>query len=85
MNQTRAIIEQRVRLRVQREIAEANEKLRAAGRVDPDNLEYKRYKAILRYSYDRNMSLPEARAAWMAVESKCGRRINELETFLKTK
>jgi hypothetical protein len=65
MNQTRAIIEQRVRLRVQREIAEANEKLRAAGRVDPDNLEYKRYKAILRYSYDRNMSLPEARAAWM--------------------
>lgn len=78
------ILERRVLSRVEREIAEANEKLLAAGRVNPDSLEYKRYKAILRYSYDRNMSLPEARAAWMAIERQCGRRINDLETLQKT-
>lgn len=79
-----AIIDQRVRSRVEREIAEANERLLAAGRVNPDSLEYKRHKAILRYSYDNHMSMPEARAAWMAIERKCGRRINDLDTLIKT-
>ena len=79
-----AIIEQRVRLRVEREIAEANERLLAAGRVNPANKEYQRHRAILRYSYEHNMTFHEAQAAWMAIERKCGRRINDLDTLIKT-
>ncbi len=75
MTTTRAQAEQRVSKRVQREIAEANEKLLAAGRANPKNPDYIRHKAILRYAWKHRMTLHEAQAAWVAMEKKKGARI----------
>lgn len=81
----RRILERRASERVQREIAAANEMLAATGRVDPQKPGYKRYKAIMRYSYDNNMTFHEAQAAWAKVERSCGTRIYDYDTLLKTK
>ena len=71
MASKRAIIEQRVRLRVQREIAEANEKLARMHGIDPNNKDYQYKKRILRYAFDHHITVEEARAI-LAEERKNG-------------
>lgn len=67
----KAIIEQRVRLRVQREIAEANEKLARLHGIDPDDKDYQYKKRIIRYAFDHHVTVEEARAV-LAEKRKYG-------------
>ena len=68
---TREIIEQRVRLRVQREITEANEKLARLHGIDPDDKDYQYKKRIIRYAFDHHVTVEEARAV-LAEKRKYG-------------
>lgn len=67
----KAIIEQRVRLRVQREIAEANERLARLHGIDPDDKDYQYKKRIVRYAFDHHVTVEEARVM-LAEERKYG-------------
>lgn len=68
---TRAIIEQRVRLRVQQEIEAANEKLARIHGIDPNDKDYQYKKRVLRYAFDHHVTVGEARAM-LAEERKNG-------------
>lgn len=67
----RAIIEQRVRLRVQREIEAANEKLARLHGIDPNDKDYQYKKRVVRYAFDHHVTVEEARVM-LAEERKDG-------------
>lgn len=71
MESKRAIIEQKVRLRVQQEIAEANERMARLHGIDPDNKDYQYKKRVLRYAFDHHVTVEEARAV-LAEKRKYG-------------
>lgn len=73
---TKAIIEQRVMLRVQREIAEANERLARLHGIDPDNKDYQYKKRVLRYAFDHHVTVEEARAI-LSAKRKDGKDGND--------
>lgn len=61
--------EERIKNRVERELAEANERLARLHGIDPNNKSYQAKKHIIRYAFDHHITVAEAQ---MIVAEKRG-------------
>jgi hypothetical protein len=63
--------EERIKNRVERELAEANERLARLHGINPNDKDYQYKKRVLRYAFDHHVTVEEARAM-LAEERKYG-------------